>query len=68
MKAAEARELEVELQRMRDENAELRKRLNEVSSLEASKKKADAKVEQLETKVRTIVSTRIFLALNHMVI
>lgn len=50
VKAAEARELEAELRRMRDENADLRKRLNEVSSLEAAKKKADAKIEQLETK------------------
>lgn len=52
MKVAEAHELEAELQRMRDENAELRKRLNEAASLEAAKKKADVRVEQLEQKVR----------------
>ena len=55
MKVAEARELEVELQRARDENAELRKRLNEVSSLETAKRKADSRVEQLEQKVRSFV-------------
>lgn len=52
MKIAEARELEAEMQRLRDENADLRKQLNESSPLEASKKKAEARVEQLEQKVR----------------
>ena len=52
---AEARELEVELRRAREESAELRKRLNEVSSLENAKKKADARVEQLEQKVHALV-------------
>ena len=51
VKAAEARDLEAELQRARDENADLRKRLNEVSSLESAKKKADSRIEQLEQKV-----------------
>ena len=55
MKVAEARELETELQRVKDENAELRKRLNETSSLESAKKKAEAKVEQLEQRVSRIV-------------
>ncbi len=51
VKVAEARELEGELRQLRDENADIRKRLNEVPSLEASKKKADARIEQLEQKV-----------------
>ena len=51
VKVAEARDLESELQRAREENAELRKRLNEVSSLETAKRKADTRVEQLEQKV-----------------
>lgn len=55
MKVAEARELEIELQRTKDENAELRKRLSETSSLEASKKKAEARAEQLEQRVRAAV-------------
>ena len=54
VKAAEARELEAELARMREENAELRKRLSESSSLEATNKKADARIEQLEQKARII--------------
>ena len=54
MKVAEARELESELQRMREENAELRKRLSETSSLETAKKKAEARAEQLEQKVRRL--------------
>ena len=52
VKAAETRDLEAELQRAREENAGLRKRLNESSSLENAKRKADARVEQLEQKVR----------------
>lgn len=55
MKVAEARDLEMELQRAREDNAELRKRLNEVSSLENAKKKADARVEQLEQKVCSLL-------------
>ncbi|KAI0789119.1 CASP C terminal-domain-containing protein [Abortiporus biennis] len=51
VKVAEAVELEGELQRVREENAELRKRLNETSSLESAKKKAEARAEQLEQKL-----------------
>lgn len=57
MKVAEAHDLEADLQRMRDENAELRRRLNETASLEVAKKKADARVEQLEEKVRVLLLT-----------
>lgn len=64
MKVAEARELEVELQRARDENAELRKRLNEVSSLETAKRKADSRVEQLEQKVRSFVERFVYMLLT----
>jgi predicted RNase H-like nuclease (RuvC/YqgF family) len=48
---AEARELDAELQRLRDENADLRKRTSELSSIEAAKKRAEAKAEMLEQKV-----------------
>ena len=51
MKVAEARELEIELQRQKVENAELRQRLNETASLESAKKKAESRVEQLESRV-----------------
>ena len=51
VKVAEAKDLETELQRLREENSDLRKRLNETSSLESAKKKAEARAEQLEQKV-----------------
>lgn len=51
VKVAEARDLELGLQRLRDENAELRKRVGELSSVETAKKKVEARVEQLEQKV-----------------
>ena len=52
MRAAEAGELEAEVKRLREENAELRRRAGEVAALEAAKKKVDARAEQLEAKVR----------------
>lgn len=52
VKVAEARELEGELRRLREENSELKKQLKDIPSLESAKKKADARVEQLEQKVR----------------
>lgn len=52
MKVAEALESEVELQRLREENVELRKRVNDFSIVENTKKKAELRVEQLEEKVR----------------
>jgi hypothetical protein len=49
---AEARDLEAELKRLREENIDLRKRVNDFSVVETAKKKAETKVEQLELKVR----------------
>lgn len=49
---AEARDLEAELKRLREENIDLRKRVNDFASVETAKKKAESKVEQLELKVR----------------
>lgn len=43
-------EHEEELQRLREENSELKKRVADFSVVEAAKKKLDAKVEQLEQK------------------
>lgn len=59
VKVAEARELEGELRQLRDENADIRKRLNEVPSLEASKKKADARIEQLEQKMEDMIHEKV---------
>ncbi|THH32502.1 hypothetical protein EUX98_g1693 [Antrodiella citrinella] len=59
VKVAEARELEAELKRVREDNVELRRRLNETSSLETAKKKADAKVEQLEHKMDELIQEKV---------
>jgi homeobox protein cut-like len=48
---AEVETLEVETQKLREENSELRRRLAETPTLEASLKKAEAKAETLEEKV-----------------
>lgn len=47
VKVSEAYDLEQEANRLRSENADLRKRVSDVSSLENAKKKAEGKVEQL---------------------
>ncbi|KAK7692571.1 hypothetical protein QCA50_004201 [Cerrena zonata] len=59
VKVAEARELESELLRLREENAGLRKRLNETSSLESAKKKAETRVEQLEQKMDELIQEKV---------
>lgn len=51
MKISEARELDGELQRIREENMELRKKLADSANAEAASKKAEARVEALESKV-----------------
>lgn len=55
VKVAEARDLESELKRLREENIDLRKRVNDFSAVETAKKKAEVKVEQLEQKVRRTI-------------
>lgn len=57
VKVAEARMLEAELSRLREENAELKKQVAEGSSSDDKRKKAESRVEQLEAKVRTLWST-----------
>ena len=52
MKVTEALEQESELKRLRDENAEMKKRIGEFGSVESAKKKLELKVEQMESKVR----------------
>ncbi|KAG5733842.1 hypothetical protein E4T56_gene9600, partial [Termitomyces sp. T112] len=59
VKVAEALELEVELRRLREENAELRKRVNEFSSIEMAKKRLDVKVEQLEQKMEDMIQEKV---------
>lgn len=54
MKVAEARDLEDELQRVTVENAELQRRISELANIDAAKKKAESRAEQLEEKARLI--------------
>lgn len=56
--------MEVVLQQMQNDNAELRKKLAESSSLEAAKRKADAKAEQLEQRASFLLSPRMLTRLN----
>ncbi|KAK0225921.1 CASP C terminal-domain-containing protein [Armillaria fumosa] len=56
VKVAEARELETELRRLHDENVDLKRRVNETASIETAKKKAEAKVEQLEHTMEDLIN------------
>jgi homeobox protein cut-like len=51
VKIAETRDLEDELQRVKAENAELHRRVSELGNIDAAKKKAENRAEQLEEKV-----------------
>ena len=51
VKVAEARMLESELKRLREENAELKKQVGEVAMVEDKRKKAETRAEQLEERV-----------------
>jgi homeobox protein cut-like len=59
IKVEEARSVEAELTRLREENAELRHKVNEVNTLEAAKKKAEARAEQLEEKMEMMVQEKV---------
>lgn len=52
VKVAEARMLESELARLREENGELKRQVGEMGTVEEKRKKAEAKVESMEEKVR----------------
>ncbi|KAJ6499051.1 CASP C terminal-domain-containing protein [Mycena sanguinolenta] len=59
VKVAEARDLEAELKRLREENADLRKRVNDFAAVETAKKKIESKVEQLELKMEEMISEKV---------
>ncbi|TRM69395.1 CASP C terminal-domain-containing protein [Schizophyllum amplum] len=59
VKVAETRELEAQIVRLREENADLHKRLNEVSSLEGAKKKAEGRIETLEAKMEDMIHEKV---------
>lgn len=52
VKVAEARMLESELARLREENGELKRQVGDMASVEDKRKKAEAKVENMESKAR----------------
>lgn len=51
VKVAEARMMESEMARLREENADLRKQVAEAAVADDKRKKAESRVEQLEQKV-----------------
>ncbi|TFY80606.1 hypothetical protein EWM64_g3405 [Hericium alpestre] len=59
VKVAETRDLEQELQRVRNENVDLRKRVADTANLESAKKKAETKVEQLEEKMDVLIQEKV---------
>ncbi|KAJ7091199.1 CASP C terminal-domain-containing protein [Mycena epipterygia] len=59
VKVAEARDLESELKRLREENIDLRKRVNDFAAVETAKKKAEVKVEQLEQKMEDMILEKV---------
>jgi len=59
VKVAEADMLQSELQRLREDNADLKRRLADVPSLETAKKNADARADQLEQKMEDMLKERV---------
>ncbi|KAF7361668.1 Golgi membrane protein [Mycena venus] len=59
VKVAEARDLEAELKRLREENIDLRKRVSDFSAVETAKKKVENKVEQLELKMEEMILEKV---------
>ncbi|RDB24925.1 Protein CASP [Hypsizygus marmoreus] len=66
VKVAEALEVEAELRRLRDENAELKKRVSELATIENAKKKSDARVEQLEQKMEDMIQEKVLQKENEL--
>ncbi|PPQ99440.1 hypothetical protein CVT24_005247 [Panaeolus cyanescens] len=66
VKVTEALEQQSELQRLREENAELRKRVNDFSSTENAKKKLEVKVEQLEQKMDAMIQEKVSQKANEL--
>ncbi|KAF9454053.1 hypothetical protein P691DRAFT_811847 [Macrolepiota fuliginosa MF-IS2] len=66
VRVAEALEHEAELKRLREENAELKKRVNDFSSVESTKKKLETKVEQLEGKMEDMIQDKVAQKANEL--
>lgn len=58
VKVAEAKMLESEMKRLREENGELKRQVAEIATVEQGRKKAEAKVGELEGKVGVQVEPR----------
>jgi homeobox protein cut-like len=52
VKVAEARMMESEMKRLREENADLKRQVGEMGNVESSRKKAEKRADELEEKVR----------------
>ncbi|KDR75195.1 hypothetical protein GALMADRAFT_249156 [Galerina marginata CBS 339.88] len=66
VKVAEAMEHEAELQRLRDENTEMKKRINDFATVENAKKKLETKVEQLDQKMETLIQEKVSQKANEL--
>ncbi|KAF7782308.1 hypothetical protein Agabi119p4_1684 [Agaricus bisporus var. burnettii] len=66
VKVAEALEQETELKRLREENVELRKRVDDFSSVESAKKKLESKVESLEFKMEDMIQEKVVQKTNEL--
>lgn len=62
MKVAEARVLESELNRLREENLDLKKQAGEVAVVEEKLRKSEARAETLEEKVSVSCLFNAFIA------
>ncbi|KIJ49673.1 hypothetical protein M422DRAFT_246745 [Sphaerobolus stellatus SS14] len=59
VKVGEALSLELEVEKLRDENAELKKKVGEMSSMEGAKKKLQTRLEQMETKMDDMIQEKV---------
>ncbi|PVG01219.1 hypothetical protein CPB86DRAFT_773346 [Serendipita vermifera] len=59
VKVGESKELEAEIQLLKSENAELRRKVLETSTLETAKKRAEDKVEAMENKMEEMVKEKV---------
>ncbi|KAH9485122.1 Protein CASP [Psilocybe cubensis] len=66
VKVAEAMEHESELQRLREENVELKKKVSDFASVENAKKKLEAKVEQLDQRMDALIQEKVSQKANEL--
>ncbi|EJD02863.1 uncharacterized protein FOMMEDRAFT_156221 [Fomitiporia mediterranea MF3/22] len=59
IKASQASQLEAEVAKLKEENATLNRKVNDLSSIEAAKKKAETKAQQLEDRMEDLITERV---------